>query len=257
MKKYIIFFSLIILSLTSFVVNAQSNFKAGEFLKFRIHYTGLNAGFATIEVKDVTLNGRNHYHIIGKGNSSGAVRVFFKVDDNYESYIDKSTLKPTKFVRNIVEGSYKRHQIYYFDHANKKAKVENKKDGSINTEPIPFDAQDLLSAFYHLRNQDYKKLTTGSYLNENIFLGDETLKFRLKVLGRETLKTKFGKINAIKIRPYVQSGRIFKESESVTMWVSDDENLVPLKIKAGLMVGSLNADLYEYKNLKSPIVFSK
>jgi len=166
-------------------------------------------------------------------------------------------LKPTKFVRNIVEGSYKRHQIYYFDHANRKAKVENKRDGKVTTETIPYDAQDLLSAFYSLRNTNHATLKTGDYLNENIFLGDETLKFRLKVLGRETLKTKFGKIAAIKIRPYVQSGRVFKESESVTMWISDDDNLVPLKIKAGLLVGSLNADLNEYSNLKYPITFTK
>ena len=65
------------------------------------------------------------------------------------------------------------------------------------------------------------------------------------------------KINTIKIRPYVQSGRIFEESESVTMWVSDDDNLMPLKIKAGLLVGSLNADLYEYKNLKATSKFTK
>ena len=254
MRKYIL---LITLFLFTFSINlsAQTNYKAGEYLKFRIHYSGLNAGFATIDVKDVTLNGVNHFHIIGKGNSSGAVRAFFKVEDNYESYIDKKDLKPTKFVRNIEEGSYKRHQIYYFDHANKKAKVENKKDGSVSTEVIPSDAHDLLSAFYSLRNVNHSTLKTGDYINENIFLGDETLKFRLKVLGREVLKTKFGKINTIKIRPYVQSGRIFKESESVTMWVSDDDNLVPLKIKAGLMVGSLNADLYEYKNLKSAITF--
>lgn len=256
MRKYILFITLILFTF-SLKISAQNNYQAGEFLKFRIHYSGLNAGYATIDVKDVTLNGRNHFHIIGKGNSSGAVRAFFKVDDLYESYIDKSDLKPTKFVRNIVEGSYKRHQIYYFDHANKKAKVENKKDGSINTETIPFDAQDLLSAFYSMRNADHSKLKTGDYMNENIFLGDETLKFKLKVLGRETLKTKFGKINTIKIRPYVQSGRIFKESESVTMWVSDDDNLVPLKIKAGLMIGSLNAELYDYKGLKSTIKFSK
>ena len=68
---------------------------------------------------------------------------------------------------------------------------------------------------YVSQSQIYKfKLKTGDFLNENIFLGDETLKFKLKILGREVLKTKFGKINAIKIRPYVQSGRIFKESES-------------------------------------------
>ena len=256
MRKYILFFTLLLFTFST-KINAQANYKSGEFLKFRIHYSGLNAGFATIEVKDVTLNGKSHFHIIGKGSSSGAVRPFFKVEDLYESYIDKSDFKPTKFVRNVVEGSYKRHQIYYFDHANKKAKVENKRDGTTKTETIPSDAQDLLSAFYSLRNADHSKLKTGDFLNENIFLGDETLKFKLKILGREVLKTKFGKINAIKIRPYVQSGRIFEESESVTMWVSDDDNLMPLKIKAGLLVGSLNADLYEYKNLKATSKFTK
>lgn len=256
MKKNILFFTLTLLFFIS-PLYAQVNYKVGESLKFRVHYTGLNAGFATIEVKDATLNGEKYFHIEGKGYSSGAVRVFFKVEDFYESYINSSTLKPTKFIRNVQEGGYKRNQIYYFDHANKKVKVENKKDGKVVTESIPFDAQDLLSAFYNLRNADYKKLKVGDFLSENIFLGDETLNFRLKVFGRETLKTKFGKIKAIKIRPYVQSGRIFKESESVTMWISDDENLVPLKIKAGLMVGSLNADLNEYKNLKYPINFIK
>ena len=256
MKKYILFFTFIILSF-ALPLNAQINYKVGENLKFRVHYSGLNAGYASIDVKEATLNGKSHFHIVGKGTSTGAVRAFFKVDDNYESYIDKTDLKPTKFVRNIVEGSYKHHQIYYFDHANRKAKVENKRDGKVTTETIPYDAQDLLSAFYSLRNTNHATLKTGDYLNENIFLGDETLKFRLKVLGRETLKTKFGKIAAIKIRPYVQSGRVFKESESVTMWISDDDNLVPLKIKAGLLVGSLNADLNEYSNLKYPITFTK
>ena len=256
MKKYILFFTFIILSF-ALPLNAQNNYKVGENLKFRVHYSGLNAGYASIDVKEATLNGKSHFHIVGKGTSTGAVRAFFKVDDNYESYIDKTDLKPTKFVRNIVEGSYKRHQIYYFDHANRKAKVENKRDGKVTTETIPYDAQDLLSAFYSLRNTNHATLKTGDYLNENIFLGDETLKFRLKVLGLETLKTKFGKIAAIKIRPYVQSGRVFKESESVTMWISDDDNLVPLKIKADLLVGSLNADLNEYKNLKYPITFTK
>ncbi len=169
MKKYILFFTFIILSF-ALPLNAQNNYKVGENLKFRVHYSGLNAGFASIDVKEATLNGKSHFHIVGKGTSTGAVRAFFKVDDNYESYIDKTDLKPTKFVRNIVEGSYKRHQIYYFDHANRKAKVENKRDGKVTTETIPYDAQDLLSAFYSLRNANHATLKTGDYLNENIFL---------------------------------------------------------------------------------------
>ena len=59
------------------------------------------------------------------------------------------------------------------------------------------------------------------------------------------------------IRPYVQEGRVFKESESVTMWITDDANMIPVSVKASLVVGSLNADIYEYKNLKYPINFVK
>ena len=68
-------------------------------------------------------------------------------------------------------------------------------------------------------------------------------------MGREVLKTKFGKVNALKFRPYVQADRIFKEEESLTFWVSDDKNKIPLKIKANLAVGSLEADLEAFKGL--------
>lgn len=253
MKKL---FPLLVFFFTLSISYAQ-NFKVGEFIKYRLHYTGLNAGFATLEVKDATYNGASHYHIVGKGSSSGAVRAFYKVDDLYESYINKSTFKPSKHIRDIYEGGYTRNQIYYFDHANKQAKVDDLKHKKVTYESVPSDVQDILSAFYSMRNKDHSKLKTGDYINENIFLGDETYKFRLKILGREVKKTKFGNVNTIKIRPYVQSGRVFKKSESVTMWVTDDANLLPVHIKASLVVGSLNAELYDYKNLKSPIKFFK
>ncbi len=47
----------------------------------------------------------------------------------------------------------------------------------------------------------------------------------------------------------MQSGRVFKEKESLTVWVSDDDNKIPLLIKADLAVGSLKASLTEYKGL--------
>ena len=51
-------------------------------------------------------------------------------------------------------------------------------------------------------------------------------------------------------RPLVQSGRVFKEQESVTVWISDDENKIPIRIQASLAVGSIKADLEAYKGLK-------
>jgi hypothetical protein len=52
----------------------------------------------------------------------------------------------------------------------------------------------------------------------------------------------------------VQSGRIFKAEESVKIWVTDDRNKVPIQLKADLAVGSLRAELEEYKNLIYPLV---
>ncbi len=51
-------------------------------------------------------------------------------------------------------------------------------------------------------------------------------------------------------RPYVMAGRVFKEEESLTLWVSADKNKIPLRIKADLAVGSLRADLVQFKGLK-------
>jgi hypothetical protein len=76
-----------------------------------------------------------------------------------------------------------------------------------------------------------------------MFFDDETYKFKLKYLGKEDLSTKFGTVPAMIFRPLVQSGRVFKEEESLTVWISDDENKIPLRIKASLAVGSLKADL--------------
>ncbi|WP_035640084.1 DUF3108 domain-containing protein, partial [Flavobacterium gilvum] len=84
------------------------------------------------------------------------------------------------------------------------------------------------------------------------FFDNETTKFKLKLVGREDIKTKFGIVSSMVFRPLVQSGRIFKEEESLTIWISDDYNKIPLRIKATLLVGSLKADLEEYKGLNNP-----
>ena len=88
------------------------------------------------------------------------------------------------------------------------------------------------------------------YVDMNMFFDRGNYKFRLKFLGRETLKTTFGKVPTMIFRPYVESGRVFEEEESLTVWVTDDANKMPIVIKADLVIGSLKATLIEYKGLK-------
>ena len=97
-----------------------------------------------------------------------------------------------------------------------------------------------------------KNVKVGEEIVLNMFFDKENFKFKLKYLGEEVMDTKFGKVPCLKFRLYVQKGRVFKENESLTLWVSNDENKVPIRIKASLAVGSLKADLDAFKGLKHP-----
>ena len=107
----------------------------------------------------------------------------------------------------------------------------------------------MISSFYFLRTIETDTLEQGEEVTLDIFFDSKTFPFKLRFLGTEVLKTKFGKIKTLKFRPSVQAGRVFKENESVTIWVTADKNKIPLKLKASLAVGSLRAELKSFKGL--------
>lgn len=252
MKMRITAFTVLLL-LLPLSIFSQKAFEAGEWFKFRIHYGPFNASFATLEVNETQLNGRNVYHVIGKGKSTGLLHLFFKVDDNYETFIDKRTNLPHKFIRKIDEGGYTKDIEIDFDQDQNKAYVFDKKHNSKSTYTTAGKVQDMLSAFYFVRNDlNINRLEPGDEFNVNMFFDKENHDFKLKFLGREVINTKFGKIATLKFKPYVLAGRVFEEKESLTIWVSDDKNKMPVKITANLAVGSLDADLEEFKGLKHP-----
>ncbi len=228
-------------------------FQKGEWLKFKMSYSNfLNAGFSTMEVRETTNNQKEAFHILGKGKSTGIVSLFFNVKDDYQTYMYKESLLPYRFIRKIDEGGYTKDEEILFNHDKNEAIVKNYKHNTVDKHPIGEDIQDLLSSLYYLRNQNLSNLEAGDKIELKMFIDKEITSFKLHFLGKEVVKTKFGKVNALKFRPMVQAGRVFKEQESLTIWISDDENKIPLLIKASLAVGSLRADLDQYKGLAHP-----
>lgn len=230
----------------------ESAFKPGEWLKFRMHYGFLNASYATLRVKSDEINGVPVYHVVGHGETSGFASIFFKVDDTYESYFDKEDGKPYKFVRNINEGGYTKDIEIDFHHEDQKAILNDKKNKKKKDIKLQDSVQDLISAFYYLRNNyDADSLEIGKSINMKMLYDDDGIfNFKLKYMGEEVLKTKYGKVKCHKFRPLVQSGRVFKEQESLSLWVSADDNKIPIRISADLAVGAIKADLDGYNGLK-------
>jgi len=251
MKKILLILLISILSNELFA-QTEPAFDTGEWFKFKMSYSGwMKAGEATLKVNEGNIDGKPVFHVVGKGKTTGPVGWFFKVTDRYESYIDKNNLVPYRFIRDIDEGGHTKNIEIDFDQEKNKAHVFNKKHNTrkiIDTKP---NIQDMISTFYFLRNNlDMSQIKIDDEVKTDMFFDGENYGFKIKYLGKETIRTAFGKVECLKFRPYVMAGRVFKEEESLTLWVSADKNKIPLRLKADLSVGSLRADLEAFKGLK-------
>lgn len=231
----------------------QNAFKDGEWFEFRIHYGLFNASRVTLGIAADTLNQVPVFHAKGYGRTTGLARLIYKVEDHYQSYFGQEDGLPRWFLRDIDEGGYTKNLEIRFDHSKKIAHINDKKKKKKSSHVIKDNVQDLLSAFYYIRNfYSTSSLKKGDAIRLNMFFDEENYLFKLRCLGRETIETSFGKVSCLKLRPYVQSGRVFSEQESVTLWVSDDQNKIPIKIRADLKVGAIECDLENFKNLQHP-----
>jgi hypothetical protein len=233
-----------------FCSTRNTSFKDGEKLMFKVYYNlnfvWINAGNAVFNIQQEEMNGRKVYHITGNGKTAKSYELFYKVKDKYETYIDKETMLPLRFVRNVNEGGFKIKQDVTFDHKKGKA-VSDKK-----VYDIPKCTQDVLSAIFYARNIDYNKYQPGDKIPFDMFLDDKVYNLYIKYVGKEEIKTKMGTYNAIKIVPLLIEGTIFKGGEKMIVWVSDDTNHIPLRVESPILVGSIKVDLLAYDSLRNP-----
>jgi len=236
---------------TEVLPTKQNNaFKVGEILTYRMHYGLLNAGAAVLEVKPdiLEVNGRKVFHIVGTGYTTGTTDVFFKVRDRYETYMDKDALLPWLFVRRVEEGGCKFSQDYVFNHYTKKVDI-----GKDQKYDVPVGVQDMVSAFYSARSLDLSNAKEGDVFSLTCFLDKEVWPLKIRFIGREVITTDIGKFKCLKFRPIVQKGRVFKKEEDLNVWISDDKNHIPMRVKADVLVGSIKMDITSVRNLANPM----
>ncbi|MBA4165937.1 MAG: DUF3108 domain-containing protein [Chitinophagaceae bacterium] len=226
-------------------------FSAGESLNFKVFYTvaGVYVGAGEADFTNTleNLNNKSVYHIVGEGKTYSFYDNFFKVRDRYETYIDTLNLQPYKFIRNIYEGGYKKYENVTF---NKLTNIAVTNDGVFK---VPACVQDVISSIYYARNIDFDKYNPGDKIPFTLFLSKELYGMYIRYVGRETVKTKYGRFRSIKIKPLLLKGTIFEGGEKMTVWISDDKNRIPLRIESPISVGSVKVDMMGYKNLRYPL----
>ena len=226
-------------------------FSANETLTYNVFYNviGLyvNAGTATFSNRIEKLNNKVVYHVVGLGTSNPSYDFLFKVRDRYESYFDTTNLQPLKFIRNVDEGGYKKTEYITF---SQQTNIATTLKGEFK---VPNCVQDVLSAIYYARNINFDKYKVNDKIPFAMFLDNEVYNLYIRYLGKEDVKTKYGKFHAIKFKPLLVKGTIFKGGEEMQVWISDDPNHIPLRIESPIAVGSIKVDMMGYTNLRYPL----
>jgi Protein of unknown function (DUF3108) len=256
MKKFFIaaLFSVLLISSSAgddFCGIVNTTFVSGERITFKVFYNVIgiyvDAGSAQFSINKDKYNNKGVYHVIGDGFSNPSYDWIFKVRDRYETYIDTISLKPYKFIRNVEEGGYKKYENVIF---NPEAGTAVSTRGVFKVPPC---VQDVLSAVYYARNIDYKKYNAGDKIPFSMFIDDEVNNLFIRYMGKEVIKTRYGKFNAILLKPLLIKGTIFEGGEKMSVWVSDDQNHIPLRIESPISIGSVKVDMMGYQNLRFPL----
>ena len=228
----------------------ETAFKAGEKLSYKMKYGFFTAAEANIRVEEspTQFGGKPAYHIIAEGKTAGTFDIFYKVRNRYESYIDKNTLLPYFYAENRRESSYKHTDKVTFDHEKKTITAAK------GTFPYKGDQVfDFVSAYYFARCLDVSKLHIGQKLDLAYFLEDGIHTMNITYVGKERIKCSLGTFNCLKFNPTIIPGRIFRKDSKLYLWVTDDNNRIPVKAHVEVVVGSLSMELTSASGLKYPL----
>ncbi len=233
-------------------IGSEPCFQAGEELEYSLSLGFITAGKGSIVLREELFNGQKVFHSVLTGSTTGMIDRIFKVRDVYESYFRPRDNLPLKAIRNVREGSYKFYdeQLFYPE----ERLLESQTKGKLS---IPDKTLDMASVLFYLRRINFEIMSEGDIIYFDTFFSKALFPFYVIYRGRETIKTSLGTFSCIRLVPVVEPGRIFKRSDGMNIWLTDDINKVPVLIKFDVWAGSFKGELVRYKKLKYPLTSLK
>ncbi len=235
-------------------------FGAGEHFRFTVHYTwgviNSDVGVADVDLDTLRINGQKAFYCRVYGKTWRWYDAIFKVREDFCSWFTVDGLTPLKFTRDTREGKYIALNTYnyiwdtpepYID-----ADLYSSHSGQRNM-AIPLDrcTFDLPSLFFLARNMDLDSIEEGVQYPMTFAIDDDVYNVYFILLGREVLKLKgIGKIHTLRFAAKLVAGTVFTGEEDMLIWVTDDDNRVPVKFEAPILVGVASGILAEYSGLK-------
>ncbi len=247
---------------TDEVQSIEPAFTDGEKLTYAVSYkVGINTDVAevTIATHEEWLNGTKIYRIDANGRTYPFFRWFFDLNASYHNSLDYQTLRPLEMHAEIREGDYHVTSSYLYDWNAKQVHTSHhnyKKDTErFKTMPLTDKSFDAIALFFNLRCEDTAKFHVGEKQTLEMVLDDTIRHIDYHLAGRETRNIQgMGKFHTMKFVCEIatSSGQSFKDGSEFYIWVSDDQNKIPLYLESPIRVGSVRIRLLNASGLKYP-----
>ncbi|MBP3563537.1 MAG: DUF3108 domain-containing protein [Bacteroidales bacterium] len=243
-------------------VEEELAFQGGETMDFVLHYRwgGINTdvGSASVRLDTVTFNGEKAFCCTATGKTTKLFDLFFKVREDFRSWFTRDGLKPLKFTRDTYEGGYEARNTYLYDWNSPEphidADIYMTKKGQFSMDlPLTPCTYDLPALFFFARNMDIENVEPEKKYPMTFAIDDDVYNVYFILYGREEIKVKgLGTLKTIKFAAKLLEGEVFKGEEDMFIWISDDENRLPVYFEAPLRVGKATGRMTGYGGLKHP-----
>ena len=224
-------------------VALKPNAQPIEEMEYVLRFGFIRGGKANLTAQEDKIEKRKtiHYHM--RGRTTGLVDKIYEVNDVYESWVDPKTNLPVKSVRTVKEQKYRFHDEVIYDHENDSvfSLVAGRKK-------VPDNVNDLVSVFFYIRNNKiFESMLSGNNVEIPVFHGEDLFIMHLQILGTETIDTKIGTKLCYVVSPKVPKGKLFKSSDDLRIYITKDENLLPIYAEFSLFLGALKCELVSYR----------
>jgi hypothetical protein len=255
-KTTYLLLSILILSTAGLAQKLQSkSFKSGEHLTYQASYnmSGVLATFAEVNLKVATVNtSKNKYlHLKCTANTYAKWDNFFKIRDLYEAYVSPITIKPSLYIRDNNENGTIRKEKYIYKGNTIQSSYVRGGAGAVKANfTIPTNTRDIVSTLYFLRNLPIDKANKGDQKDFNIVFDRKTVAATLTFMGTETISTVLGNKKCYKIGVSLKKNKILEGKSGNIIYITADQNKVPVLIKFSIPVGNGQLKLIKATNLK-------
>ena len=211
-------------------------FGVGEKLVYDVKFGSLRVGSGVMEVMTTdTVRGRDAWHT--QFRIKGGT-FFYKVNDLFESWIDKRTLSSLRFRSDQNEGGKEREKRYEIFPEQAMFAEEGKPSEQSVRQPL-----DDGSFLYFVRTVP---LEVGQTYEFYRYFRPDRNPVKIRVLRKESVQVPAGTFDAIVIQPVIKAKGIFSENGKAEIWLADDSTRIMLQLKSRLSFGSLNLFLKSY-----------